>query len=132
MFWDVRLIQQVIQAIYYLFFSTSSTVHTNTTLLYYYILCTGHSTLNIITSPSWGARHHVSHACELRKLETAEFLGLYCLSPLINSANSAVIMRSLSKPVTMWHIPPICSSPMSPTRKHTAIAIWPYLLAFAL
>ncbi len=128
MFWDVRLIQQVIQAIYYLFFSTSSTVHTNTTLLYYYILCTGHSTLNIITSPSWGARHHVSHACELWKLETVEFLGLYCLSLLINSANS---MRSLSKPVMMWHIPPIWSSPMAPTRKHTANAISPSLLSFA-
>src|SRR5258708_38613829 len=60
--------------------------------------------VNIITSPSWGARCHVSHVCELWKLETVEFLGLYCLSLLINSANSTVIMRSLSKPVMMWHI----------------------------
>src|SRR5258706_8622375 len=33
---------------------------------------------------------------------------------------------------TMWHIPPIWSSPMAPTRKHTANAISPCLLSFAL
>ena len=57
------------------------------------------------------------------------------MSPLINLANSAVIMRSLSRPVmTLTNVahPPIWSSHMTLTRKHTANAIYPPFTQFRL
>src|SRR5258707_14845837 len=46
-----------------------------------------------------------------------EFLGLYCLSLLINSANSTVIMRSLSKPVMMVAHPTYLVITYGPNKK---------------